>query len=186
MNRDVSALILAGGKATRFGGIAKHELVVDGQTIFERQVSVLAPRVAEIIVSSPRDIAGYRTVRDSVEGAGPLAGIAAGLAACRTPWLLVVAGDMPYITGELIEVLLGGAGREDAIDAVGIRVGGLPEPLVCVLHRRVLPVVVGRIASRDLKASRLLTDASLRVHWIVEVNPSALRNINAPEDLRRE
>ena len=42
---DVSALILAGGKATRFGGLAKHTIVVDGQTIFERQVALLRPRV---------------------------------------------------------------------------------------------------------------------------------------------
>lgn len=180
---EVSALILAGGKATRFGGIAKHEIVVDGQTIFDRQVSVIAPRVAEILVSSPRDIAGYRTVRDEVEGIGPLAGIAAGLAACRTPWLLVVAGDMPYITADLIDLLL--RGRTE-VDAVGIRLGGLPEPLVCVLHTRVLSVVMGRIASRDYKASRLLTDAGLRVRWVDGADPRALRNINAPEDLRRE
>lgn len=185
---DVSALILAGGKATRLGGIAKHELVIDGQTIFERQVSVLAPRVAEVLVSSPRDIAGYRTVRDAVEGAGPLAGIAAGLAACRTPWLFVVAGDMPYITGDLVDrLLLAVEGdRSAALDAVGVRAGGLPEPLVCVLHARVLSVVEARIASRALKASQLLTDAGLRVHWIDDVPLSTLRNINAPEDLRRE
>ena len=46
MRGAVSALILAGGKATRLGGVAKHELVPDdgdGRTIFERQVAVLAP-----------------------------------------------------------------------------------------------------------------------------------------------
>ncbi len=182
MHDDVSALILAGGKATRFGGIAKHELVVDGETIFARQVHVLAPRVAEILVSSPRDIAGFRTVRDHVAGVGPLAGIAAGLEACRTPWLLVLAGDMPYVSGELVEMLLG---RADGIDAVGIRLAGLPEPLVCVLRRDVLPVVERRIASGDYKASRLLTDAGLRVRWIDDADPAALRNVNSPEDLGR-
>lgn len=203
---DVSALILAGGKATRFGGIAKHELVVDGETIFARQVRVLAPRVAEILVSSPRDIAGYRTVRDRVAGVGPLAGIAAGLAACRTPWLLVLAGDMPYVSGELVDGLLGSAdelqGQAQLAqlasgdgtqvvqvvtdpDAVGVRVAGLPEPLVCLLHRRVLPVVERRIAAGDYKASRLLTDAGLRVRWIDDADPVALRNVNSPEDLGR-
>ncbi|HEU4614472.1 MAG TPA: molybdenum cofactor guanylyltransferase [Kofleriaceae bacterium] len=182
MHDDVSALILAGGKATRFGGIAKHELVVDGETIFARQVRVLAPRVAEVLVSSTRDIAGYRTVRDATPGAGPLAGIAAGLAACRTPWLLVLAGDMPYITDDLVDRLIGARG---AIDAVGIRVGGLPEPLVCVLHGRVLSILERRIASGDYKASRLLTDAGLRVRWIDDADPAALRNVNSPEDLGR-
>lgn len=190
LRRDVSALILAGGKATRFGGVAKHELVVDGQTIFARQVSVLSPRVAEILVSSPNAIDGYRTVRDAIGGVGPLAGIAAGLAACRTPWLLVVAGDMPHITAALIDQLIARAHASvdphaaDSVDAVGVRIDGLPEPLVCVLHTRALAIVERRIAGADYKASRLLTDAGLRVDWIDDADPAALVNVNAPEDLR--
>jgi molybdopterin-guanine dinucleotide biosynthesis protein A len=186
---DCTALILAGGRATRFGGVAKHELVVDGETIFSRQVRVLAPRVAEIVVSAPRDIAGYRTVRDAAEGVGPLAGIAAGLAAACTPWLLVVAGDMPHVSGELVDLLL--AARTG--DAVGVRVGGLPEPLFCALHVRVAEVVKRRIAEGKHKASGLLTDEDLQVRWLDEsqiraIDPDlrGLSNVNAPEDLRRE
>ena len=187
----VSALILAGGQATRFGGIAKHELVVDGETIFARQVRVIRPRVAEILVSSPRDIEGYRTLRDSISGVGPLAGIAAGLAACKTPWLLVVAGDMPFISEALVAQLIDRAHASfdphaaDSVDAVGIRIDGLPEPLVCVLHTRILPTVERRIAAGDYKASRLLTDEKLRVDWIEDADRQALRNVNSPEDLRR-
>jgi molybdenum cofactor guanylyltransferase len=186
---DVSALILAGGKATRMGGVAKHLLVVDGETIFARQVSVLAPRVAEILVSSGEDIAGYRTVRDSLPGAGPLAGIAAGLAAAKTPWLVVVAGDMPYLEPELIDHMISIARTSvdphasDSLDAVGVRRGDLPEPLLCVLHRRVLPTVEHRLASRRYKASGLLTQEGLRVHWIDDADPAGLRNVNSPEDL---
>jgi molybdopterin-guanine dinucleotide biosynthesis protein A len=188
MNGDVSALILAGGKATRFGGVAKHELVVGGQTIFARQVAILSPRVSEILVSSVQDVPGHRTVRDTVQGVGPLAGIAAGLAACRTEWLLVIAGDMPHITGALIDRMIGIAvgsvdpRAHDSLDAVGIRIDGLPEPLVCVLHERVLPIVERRIAAREYKASRLLTD-ELRVHWIDDVDRDWVRNVNSPEDL---
>ncbi len=182
---EVSALILAGGKATRFGGIAKHEIVIDGETIFARQVRVLAPRVAEIVVSSPRPIEGYRTVQDVVAGIGPLAGIAAGLAACRTEWLLVVAGDMPHITGQLIDLLLCDLRETAPISAVGVRVGGMPEPLVCLLRRDdMLPIVERRIAAGDYKASRLLTD-ELQVRWIElgDADRKAVRNVNSPEDL---
>jgi molybdenum cofactor guanylyltransferase len=175
----VSALILAGGKATRFGGRAKHELVVEGETIFARQIAVLAPRVDEILVSSPRDIAGYRTVRDRHAGAGPLAGIAAGLAACTTDWLLVIAGDMPHVDGALIDRML----EVRAGDAVGVRVAALPEPLLCLLHRRVLPVVERRIEAGHYKASGLLTDEGLAVRWLDDADPVALRNVNSPEDL---
>jgi molybdopterin-guanine dinucleotide biosynthesis protein A len=58
VNTDASALILAGGKATRLGGIAKHLIIVGGETILARQTRILAPRVAEIIVSSPQPIEG--------------------------------------------------------------------------------------------------------------------------------
>lgn len=183
----VSALILAGGKATRFGGIAKHEIVVEGETIFARQVRVLAPLVDEILVSGAA-VDGYRTVRDSIEGAGPLAGIAAGLAACRTDWLLVVAGDMPFISGELVQRMIERAVSSqdprggDCAEGVGLRVNGLPEPLLCMLHRRVLPGVEHRLAAGDYKVSRLLTD-EVWVTWIDDADPKAVRNLNSPEDL---
>jgi molybdenum cofactor guanylyltransferase len=185
--RDVSALILAGGKATRLGGIAKHELVIDaadGRTIFERQVSVLAPRVVEILVSSVRPITGYRCVTDSVDGAGPLAGIGAGLAASRTAWLLVVAGDMPHLTGALVDrMIVALPPAQRTIDAVGIRANGLPEPLLAILHCDVLAAVERRLDTGRYKASGLLTDEGLRVAWIDDADPAALRNVNSPEDL---
>lgn len=178
----VSALILAGGKATRFGGIAKHELVIEGRSIFERQVAVLAPRVVEILVSGA-DVTGYRRVIDGVANAGPLAGIAAGLAAATTDWLVIVAGDMPDLTGELIDALIDARG--DAHDAVGIRIGELPEPLCCLLHMRTREVVDRRLAAGRFKASGLLTDEGLRVRWLTDADPAALRNLNSPSDLPR-
>jgi len=177
---DVTALILAGGKATRFGGIAKHEIVIAGRTILERQTSLLAPRVAEILVSSPDDIAAYRCVRDSA-GEGPLAGIAAGLAASTTPWLLVIAGDMPFITAALIDSLL--AARAPDLDAVGLLISNLPEPLCCLLHARTRPTVERRLATHRYKASGLLTDEGLNVRWLTDADPAALRNLNSPSDM---
>jgi molybdopterin-guanine dinucleotide biosynthesis protein A len=188
---DVSALIVAGGKATRFGGIDKRELVIGGRTIFARQCEVLAPLVAEILVSSARDVPGHRTVHDVVAGVGPLAGIAAGLAAATTPWLLVVAGDMPYLSEPLIAIMLD-ATRDD-IDAIGVRIAGLPEPLLSVVHVRARTVVEARVAGGRFKASGLYTDEGLRVHWIDEsivraIDPElrGLFNINEPGDVTRE
>ena len=177
----VSALILAGGKATRLGGIAKHAIVVGGEMIITRQLRVLGPLVDEVIVSGA-EIAGYRVVRDEIADAGPLAGIAAGLAAAKTPWLLVVAGDMPYITGELISAMLARVAPD--LDAVGVRTRDRPEPLLCVLHTRTRDVIERRLAARHLKASGLLTDEGLRVAWLDDPDPRALVNLNTPDDLR--
>lgn len=187
MTVAVTALILAGGRATRMGGIDKTALVVDGETIFARQVRVVAPRVAEILISvgaePNEDRQGLRTVTDAVAGAGPLAGVLAGAQACATPWLLVVAGDMPYLDGTLIDRMIGAA--SDDFDAVGIRIDGLPEPLFCLLRVAAARAAIERrFAEGKRKASELLTSSGLRVAWIEGIDRAALTNINTPDDLR--
>lgn len=186
---DVSALILAGGKATRLGGAAKHELVIDGKSILARQVEVLAPRVADIVVSSPQPIAGFRTVADTLVDGGPLAGIAAGFTAVTTSWMLVVAGDMPFLSGPLIDALC--TRRVLAADAVGIDLGGVPQPLCCLLDcTTVPPLLDALLAAGERKASRLLTAPLMAVDWITEAELRAfdpelrcLANINTEGDL---
>lgn len=187
----ITALILAGGRATRMGGADKTALVVDGETIFARQVRVLAPRTHEILVSvreRPKrgadPIFGQaRLVVDAVSGGGPLAGVLAGLVTCTTPWLLVVAGDMPHLDGALVDRMARAA--RDEVDAVGIRVDGLPEPLFCLLRTAPARAVLERrLAEGKHKASDLLTSAGLRVAWIEDVDRAALTNINTPDDLR--
>ena len=182
---DVSALILAGGKAARLGGVAKHALIVDGEPILARQLRVLAPRCAEVIVAlgaGAPAIAGVTCVYDAVALAGPLAGVAAGLCAARTAWCLIVACDMPDITDALVDRIL--AARAEHVDAVGVRVDGLVEPLLGAV--RVTPArahVARLIAAGVHKASRMW-DTALRVAWIDDADPRALVNINSPADLR--
>jgi molybdenum cofactor guanylyltransferase len=182
---DVSALILAGGRGSRLGGIDKTTLVVDGESIFARQTRVVSPIVSEILVSSPRDIDGYRTVRDVADAVGPLAGITAGLEAAATEWLLVIAGDMPNISEPAIRLLFDRGGDE----AAAFRIGGRPEPLCSLL--RVAPAKRAAhelIAKGQMRASALLDE--LRVAWVEEdslraVDPAltTIKSINTPADL---
>jgi molybdopterin-guanine dinucleotide biosynthesis protein A len=69
-------------------------------------------------------------------------------------------------------------------------VGGLPEPLFCVLHARARPALERLLASGRWKASAVLTDAGLAVAWIHErelraLDPElrGLRDIDVPGDL---
>jgi molybdopterin-guanine dinucleotide biosynthesis protein A len=124
-----------------------------------------------------------------VVDAVPDAGLAAGLAAVTTLRLFVIAGDMPYVHGAFVDLVLSRGDAEE--DAVGIRIGSLPEPLCTAMRVAVWgPIVTERIAKRRLKASSLLTDEDVRVRWIEEaevraIDPRlrALHNVNAPEDL---
>jgi molybdopterin-guanine dinucleotide biosynthesis protein A len=184
----VSALILAGGKARRLGGMAKHAIVIDGKTIFERQVAVLKPLVADIMVSAPAPIdEAYCTLPDTIEDAGPLGGIASGLCACMTPWMLVVAGDMPYLSPAVIELL---CARAEG-DAVAFEIDGRPQPLLCALKQETFETVNAAFQAGERKASRVLTDLGLAVTWIHEpelrlIDPAlrSFANVNTPADLQ--
>jgi molybdopterin-guanine dinucleotide biosynthesis protein A len=101
----------------------------------------------------------------------------------------VLAGDMPHVHRGFVELMLSHATAES--DAVGIRIGALPEPLCSVLRVAVWrPIVDARLAARRLKASSLLTDEPARIYWIEEpelrsIDPQlrALHNVNSPADL---
>lgn len=189
--RGVDAVILAGGRATRMGGQVKALLEIEGRTILDRQRAVLAPLVDAIAVSGDAArfaACGSPVVVDELPGLGPLGGLAAALAWSRAPWLLAVAGDMPYLLAAAIERLL--SHRADDVDAVAPRVGGLPEPLFALYSPRCAEVLARRLAAGRYKASGLLTDEGLRVVWLPEdelrsIDPTlrCLHNVNSPTDV---
>ena len=44
---SISAAILAGGRATRYGGLDKGALLVDGRSIRDRQIAELAAKLTD-------------------------------------------------------------------------------------------------------------------------------------------
>ena len=114
MSHDMrSAAILAGGKASRFGGRDKSALLVDGRTILERQIAELRSAAADVMVigGQRENIRRSDAVTDRVPGCGPLGGLHAALAAAHGDHVVVVACDMPFVTASLISHLLSLAPR---------------------------------------------------------------------------
>jgi molybdopterin-guanine dinucleotide biosynthesis protein A len=189
---DVTAVILAGGAARRLGGVTKPLVAVDGARILDRQLAVVAPRVRDVVVAAQADAAwareaGLRVVVDAVADGGPLAGIAAGLAGVTTPWILVLAGDMPWIAGAVVDEILDGA---VSVDAVVPRIGGYPEPLLAAYHARARPAIDAAVAAGEKSPSRVVQGGALLVRWIEELalrerDPGlrSFTSVNSPADL---
>lgn len=93
------AIVLAGGRGSRLGGIDKAAVKLAGERLVDRVVR--ASRIAgaaRVIVVGPESAGTDADVvlREEPEFAGPLAGIAAGIAEVTAQWVWVLACDLEY------------------------------------------------------------------------------------------
>ena len=103
-----SAAILAGGRSTRFGGIEKGTLVIEGRSIIERQIAELSTITSDILlVGGPRAFVPStgRVVPDRVADCGPLGGLCTALVESSAEVTIVIACDMPFVSGALLRYL---------------------------------------------------------------------------------
>ncbi len=183
--------LIAGGKARRLGGVAKGLLELEGRPIARRLVELAPSRFADTLLVSddaaPYAFLGVRTVGAVVADKGAPGGVHAALTAATTPWVFVVAADMPFVAPAAIDVLL--AARREGVDGVLFEVQGRPEPLLAV-YRASLAPRWGQALSGNPSFERLfasfsicaLPEAALRA-----VDPAArsVVSVNTFEDARR-
>lgn len=110
-------LVLAGGGGSRLGGVDKASLQVAGRRLLERVLEAGATSRRTVVVGAVRVPAGVMRTLEDPPGGGPVAGIAAGLAALThdapAPWTVVIAVDQPE-AAMAVDELLTGAGRAGA------------------------------------------------------------------------
>jgi molybdopterin-guanine dinucleotide biosynthesis protein A len=105
---DFAAVVLAGGRARRFGGVDKVLLPVEGRSLLERTLDAV-PAADPLVIVGPRRPIG-RAVDWTCEqppGGGPLAAVHAGLARLPedTGLVAVLAADHPHLTPGVLERL---------------------------------------------------------------------------------
>jgi molybdopterin-guanine dinucleotide biosynthesis protein A len=170
-------------------GTPKPLLLFDGVPLVSRIAAALQPLFAHvIIVASPGlqlpELKGPAIVRDEVPHRGPLAGLCYGMAAAREDVCFLTACDSPFVSADLIALLVS---RIDGRDAVVPQWDGRVQPLHAVYHRRILPLLRGRIARGQLKATDLLNALDwgrVLEHEVARVDPAgaAFVNMNTPAD----
>ncbi|CAN5740725.1 molybdenum cofactor guanylyltransferase MobA [soil metagenome] len=119
--RDVAGVILAGGRASRMGGLDKALLPLAGRPMLGHVIARLAPQVGALVLNANRPAEDYAAfgldiVPDSIAGhAGPLAGILAGMdwaAARGFPLVASAAADPPFFPATLVADLRAAMERE--------------------------------------------------------------------------
>ena len=151
----VTALILAGGRGARMGGIDKglqnfRGLPLALQTLMRLQLQSQPPQ--EVMINANRNLAAYESLGaavwpDTLDGfAGPLAGFLTGLERCETPLLLTVPCDTPLFPLDLLERLQQALHDEQAdlaMAAAREEDGQVrPQPVFCLLKVELLDSLV--------------------------------------------
>lgn len=150
----ITAVILCGGAGERMQGADKPLRPLLGRPLIEHTLDSLRRQVQELILvanrSRPRYAAyGLKVVDDgALLGRGPLAGIAAGMAAASTEWIVSVPGDAPLLPGDLVARLAHALTREQAEVAM-VHDGGGRQPLCALLPCRLLPDLQAFLAGGD-------------------------------------
>lgn len=172
--KNISALILAGGKSSRMGR-DKAALPWGDTTLLEYQFSRLrALGIDDVIVSG----AGH--LPDIYPGKGPLGGIHAGLTAARNDSVLVLSVDTPLVTAETLCGLVR-VHRELGGKITVLAHGGELEPLIGVYERSVIPEAKA-ILMTDNTSVRQLFAALGFTHAEYTGDPRLLRGCNTPAE----
>jgi molybdopterin-guanine dinucleotide biosynthesis protein A len=191
--RSPVGAIVAGGGATRFGGVPKGLERVGGVRIIDRVAAALRAVVPELmVISNAPDAAqwlpGVPVHGDVRPERGSLVGLHTALTRAQAD-VLVVAWDMPFVSVPLLE-LIRDRPRGAALAIIPDGPRGL-EPFCALYSRDCLPIIEAAIGAGDLRLSRLI--ASLPSIDRIPTpdieslgDPTTLLfNVNTAEDLAR-
>lgn len=123
------AVVLAGGTASRMGGVNKPALLVGGRSLLDRVLDALRGAIdGSLIVVGPvpSPILGAVEhgpashdrpvvwVQEAQPGGGPLPALAAGLDEVQSALMVAMASDLPFVTPADVDALVRALDRSDA------------------------------------------------------------------------
>ncbi|WP_426009500.1 molybdenum cofactor guanylyltransferase MobA [Aeromonas salmonicida] len=181
----VSAVILAGGRATRMGGEDKGWVALAGRPLIDHVLERLRPQVDEVLINANRSQTRYQALApvisdDNNDYLGPLAGMQAGLAAAHHDWVLFVPCDGPALPHDLMSRFR--AALTPDTELVVAHDGDWLQPVVALLHRSLLPSLTHALAEGERKIDIWFARHKMAVVSFAD-QPDAFINLNSPAEL---
>ena len=186
---DITGVILAGGKSSRFGS-NKALAMVDGKPLIQHVADLMSSLFPEciLITNTPAEyeFLSVPMTHDRYQDSGPLAGIHAALLKISTPRAFVVACDMPNLSPELIQYICNINEQEYEVIIPSPEKG--QEPLFGIYHKKSLEVIESYLQQKDFKIISVLEDLQVRRVSEQEIlsiteDLGCFKNINRPTDL---
>lgn len=186
---EITAIILAGGRATRMHGVDKGLMCLDQKPLIQHVIDRLAPQVNEIIINANRQITlykalGYVIQKDNTDDfLGPLAGMSLGLRYAKHEYVLAVPCDSPLLPLDLAQRLMTALIKNSAEIAVASS-DNRAHPVFCLCKKNVLPSLTAYLDNGNRRVNTWQKSLNY-----IEVDFSdcseSFVNLNTPEELAK-
>ena len=137
----ITGVVLAGGRATRMGGVDKGLQLLNGRPLWRHVADSLEPQVGRLVISANRNLeywhtSGYAVYRDTqADFPGPLAGMLAIMQQVDSPWFVFCPCDTPFIPSFLVERFVQ---QKASAPVVWVHDGARDHPAVALVHRQII------------------------------------------------
>lgn len=179
---DKTGIILAGGESSRMGE-DKGLMSLEGKPMIQYVIDVVLTQTDQIcIISNNSDyqIFGWPVHTDLVKGKGPLGGIVTGLSASRTRQNWILSCDSPFITEDLLVMLMN---QLNGFDAAIPEKLNRTHPLIAAYDLSALPTYKVALNQDNLKLSEANKSLNINYFDANQFDVRNFKNINAREDL---
>lgn len=190
-SKDITGLILAGGRGSRMGGVDKGLQQFCGAPMVLHAIRRLQPQVGGLMINANQNLGPYAgfglaVYPDRLGGfEGPLAGLQTGLAECNTEFLVTAPCDSPFLPADLVARLGDALLAHDAELAVAVTGEGesiRTHPVFCLMRADVLASLNTFLETGGRKIEKWYRGLRfVEVHFPDE---AAFRNINTLDELR--
>jgi len=184
------AIVLAGGRASRMGGVDKPGLVIGGRSMLDAALAAVADCARTVVVGPPRPNLdpAVRQVREAPPGSGPVAAIDAGLGVLGdsdAALVAVLAADMPFLTAEAVDELRGRAVASDVDAVFAADSDGRPQYLVGVWRRSALRAALDRLDSVVNQPMKAIVPARTEIVALSGAALAGIADCDTDDQVRR-
>jgi len=181
--KNITGIILAGGKSSRMGS-DKGFVMYKNKAFIQHIIEAIQPLVQEIIIVSNNpdyDIFKLKRVTDIIENAGPLAGVYTGLHYTTTENNLVVSCDVPLINSETLSFLIDEI--DEKSDVVQLESQGKTMPLIALYKKNCKETCYKILQKGERRLRVALSHLTIKTITLEKTHEIFTSNINTPIDL---